>query len=316
MRSDVATQLTSVKPLASFDRPRADSSVSIAVVSDPHISTRASGTARLYHRTEHHLSNAIADINDRTPDFVIFAGDLTKDGARWDFDAFDELIEALVPPFRAIPGNHDVEKSHNEHDPLPRSEFERRYTADGLPFVESVGDVDLIGLDSAGFDSNLGETHDGRVSDEQVAWLDDVLGRTSNPIVTLHHNLPGTTAQIETYLDEVENMAIPNVLQDVESLVDVLDSHGVPLVLTGHRHIPGIAQTRSVWEVMSPTTCTFPQGYVYLEVGPDGTTASFVPVADYEGMRDAQIARLNGSRISRSYGHLAAIRLASPSREL
>ncbi|WP_202593815.1 metallophosphoesterase family protein [Halolamina rubra] len=117
--------------MARLDRPRSDERTRIAVVADPHVSTREEGTSKLFEHTETHLENAVADINDREVDYTLCVGDITKDGERWNYDAADEILNDLETPFRAVPGNHDVQKEGYDHENLPLAEFEDRYTPDG-----------------------------------------------------------------------------------------------------------------------------------------------------------------------------------------
>jgi hypothetical protein len=61
---------------------------------------------------------------------------------------------------------------------------------------------------------------------------------------------------------------------------------------------------------MVPTTCSFPQGYVTLTVGPDGTIVRFYPVAGRAGMRRGYAERSTDSTTARGLTAMAADRLA------
>lgn len=297
--------------MARLARPRAETPTRIAVVADPHLSTRESGTSKLFDHTERHVRRAFADIEGRDVDLTLCVGDITKDGEPWNFDRFDELLADLSTPFRSVPGNHDVPKAGDDHEGLPLSEFVARYTPGSLPFHERVGGVDLVGLNSAGDGELLFDAHDGLVTERQLDWLDETLPGLEAPLVAVHHNLPAMSAQLEAHRDAVEpEMFVPPIMREPERFVETLRAHDVPLVLTGHLHLPSAAEMDGVRELMAPTTCSFPQAYLLVEVGPAGTTVRYVPIADTQGMQLGFRERRNDSVTARGLTGMAAVRLA------
>jgi Icc protein len=267
--------------LARFDRPTGPRTT-LAVVADPHVTTQASGTWKVFHRTEARLRAAIREANRLDVDGVVFLGDLTKDGAPEEFDRVDDLLSELRVPFVAVPGNHDVQKADTPETP-PLEVFEAAYTPDSLPFCERIGGVDLIGLNSASIpDGSLSETHAGAVSTNQLAWLDSILAEAVNPVVTLHHTVSGASSFTEKLGDE-EHYRIRNPTE----LVDVLAAHEVDLVLSGHVHWPVVSRLKSTYELTAPAACSFPQASLLVSVEPRGTTVSMVPLADQAGYLEA-----------------------------
>lgn len=284
----------------------------MAVIADPHLSTRETGTSKLFEYTGPHLRAAVEDIQERDVEAVLSVGDLTKDGEPWNFDAFDDIVADLDVPFYAVPGNHDVPKAGDEHETIPVSEFADRYTPEGdLPYVVEVGDVPIVGVNSSGTEDLLYESHDGEVADIDIDWLEQTLPEYTDPIVLTHFNLPAMSEQLRTHRDHVEpDMGIPPVLRNPDPFVDVLSSHDVPLMLTGHLHMPSTATQDGIREVMAPTTCSFPQAYLLLEVGPEGTTVRQVPCTDQSGLRYSFSERSADSVTSRGLTAMAAVRCA------
>lgn len=296
--------------MGKFQCPKAKKKTTIAVISDPHIPRQSVETMKLT-MPESFLERAITDINDREVAGTVFLGDITMDGYESEFDRFDKIVSELNNPWIAIPGNHDVPKQYDEHESPGRSEFVRRYTQGDLPFLNRYGDVTLIGLDSA-FASEVRNSHDGLVGTDQLDWLDDKLSRVENPIVALHHILPPTLAQFDECRDAVApDINRPPTLRDAESLVDVLTTHSVPLVLTGHLHIPSIGTTGSVRELNTPSTGTYPPAYLLLEVGPEGTAVRYIPLGDASETRVAFTQRSNYRAKANLFATMAASRVAS-----
>jgi predicted phosphodiesterase len=297
--------------MARLERPRTDTRTRLAVVADPHLSTRGKGTSKLFEHTERHLRNAFEDIDRRDVDHVVSVGDITKDGEPWNYARFDDLLADLDVPFLSVPGNHDVPKAGDEHGTIPVAEYAERYAPDSYPFVHRVGGVDLVCLNSAGSEGVLYDSHDGLVTADDVAWLRRTLPDLETPVVVTHFNLPATSDQLRGHRDAVgRGMAVPPVLRDPEPFVDALATNDVPLMLAGHLHIPTTAVQRGVREVMVPTTCSFPQAYLLADVGPRGTEIRMVPVADHGGIRYGYAARRNGSVTSRGLTAMAAVRCA------
>lgn len=284
------------------------------MIADPHLSTRESGTSKLFEHTEAHVETALRDAATRDLDAVVCAGDITKDGEPWNFERFDEILSDvdLDVPFYSVPGNHDVPKEGYDHDNLPVDEFAERYAAGGeFPFHVEVGGVDLLGINSAGDETFLTDSHEGLVREETVEWLADTLPETDTPVVVSHFNLPAMAEQVHEHRDLAEpDMFVPPELRDPEPFVDVLAENDAPLVLTGHLHMPSTVDQRGVREVMVPTTCSFPQSYLLVDVGPEGTEIGLVPCADFEGTIRGHRERAGDSVTARGLTAMAATRLA------
>ncbi|WP_436925605.1 metallophosphoesterase family protein [Halosimplex amylolyticum] len=304
--------------LAHLDRP-AGERARIAVVADPHVATRAEGTSKLFERTLEHFEAAIADIGARDVDAVLSPGDLTKDGEPWNYEAVDEALADLDAPFFAVPGNHDVPKERDEHETPELDRFTERYTPDdplsrgpdGLSFRTRVGGLDVFGLNSAGTAERLFDSHEGHVEANQREWLADELETAETPVVLVHHNLPAITGQLDAHREAVEpEFADIPAMADPEPFVETLADGDVELVLAGHYHIPAAGVSEGVREVTVPTTCSFPQSYLLLDVTPEGTTVRLVPVADDTGLESAHARRVGDSPTARGLTSVAAARLA------
>ncbi|MFW5919880.1 MAG: metallophosphoesterase family protein [Halanaeroarchaeum sp.] len=298
--------------MARLDRPSVPEPVRLAAIADPHVSTRAEGTSKLFERSLDHFTAAIEDIASRDVDAVLSPGDLTKDGEAWNVDAVTAALEALDVPVYAVPGNHDVPKDGDDHDAIAVPEFAERFGPGSYPFHEAVGELDVLGLNSAGTAERLVDTHDGHVDADQREWLAGKLQRLDDPVVVVHHNLASVTEQLRRHRDRVlEDMAIPPTMRETEVFVDVLADGDAALVLTGHFHLPLTGVDRGVREIATPTTCSFPQSYLLLEVGSAGTDVRLVPVADVDGLELAHDRRARDSSTARGLTSIGAARVAS-----
>jgi 3',5'-cyclic AMP phosphodiesterase CpdA len=253
------------------------------VIADPHITPSERGTWKVYHQTVKRLQTAIADINQRDVEGVLLAGDLTKDGTEAEFKRINEILTQLQKPFVAIPGNHDVPKeAFDEHATPSIEDFTREYTIGRLPFVEQIGGIELIGLNSATTpDGSLADTHGGLLSDDQLSWLHDVLPTLNCPIVALHHKLTRWRGERDTTTKSIYQV------QNASTVAKIFAEQGVELVLTGHTHCPTVSKLSRGYEVVSPSTSSFPQAYALVHIGPAGTDIELVPLADRDGIEEA-----------------------------
>ncbi|MFD1642764.1 metallophosphoesterase family protein [Halohasta litorea] len=325
--------------MARLAEPTAARHTRFAIVADPHVSTRASGSPKQFDRTEARFETAIEDINSRGVNAVLSVGDLTKDGAPWDFDRVDDLLSELDAPFLAVPGNHDVPKTFDDHRSASRGRFVDRYTPGSLPYHVGINGVDVFGLDSAWMpDGDLRESHDGRITDSQLGWLASRVESADCPIAFTHHNLPPTARQAEAsgVASGIDMSTVP-IMRNGGAVMETLAAAGVPLVLTGHIHLPGVAfhgqqptepaagtitptadplvsrptaDSATVTEITAPSTCTFPQAYLLVDIDSRGTTVRYVPVASERESLAAYRARLDGTDVDRGQAALGAIRTA------
>ena len=286
--------------------------VRLAVVADPHVGTRATGSSKLFAHSLEHFTAAVADITTRDVDAVLSPGDLTKDGEDWNVEAVETAIADLDVPFLAVPGNHDVPKTGDEHDVMGVDEFADRFGPGSYPFHEQIRELDVLGLNSAGTTDRLSETHDGRVDTEQLDWLRSKLATTEHPLVLVHHNLESVTAQIEAHRDNVVGeMAIPPTMREPDRFIETLARGHNPLVVTGHLHLPLTGVDQGVREIAAPTTCSFPQSYLLFVITPSGTEVRLVPVTDMDGLELAHDRRARDSLTARGLTSIGAARVAS-----
>ena len=301
--------------VARFAAPTAAESTSIAVLSDLHLSVDGMGSWRVSHRTIDRLEAAITRLNAVDVDAVLFAGDLVNDALRRQFDVFDERLEALRHPFYAIPGNHDL-FDWGDGESLGFREFERRYTPGRLPVHERIGGIDLIAMSSnPSTRADLASTWDGHVSEEDLAWLGERLAAAASPVVAIHHALAGTRELWQSSLERLPVDGGSPEFSNGDAFLDVLQSAGAPLVLTGHLHFPAVVNLNGVREYTLPSLGPYPSGITYVECGPQGTVVRFESVADYEERVEAFVHGIDHNRVQISAAQLAGLPLVDEFEE-
>lgn len=286
--------------IARFSQLTADRPTRIAVLSDLHLSEDEFGTSRLLHRTRDRLNAVVESLNGQQLDGVLFNGDLVQNGTVAEFDAFDRIIENLEWPLYAVPGNHDlIERGETSDTQLTLSEFERRYTPSSLPYRERVGGVDLIGLSSnASERGELTTSYSGHVSKRSLDWLKNTLRDVDSPLVAVHHTLDLVRDRYRTEQKRlpIENGGCPE-FENAGAVADVMADAGEQIIFSGHLHVPTVVQTDALSEFTLPPLGPYPCGYTILDIGAQGTTATFHAVTNHELQAEALGYGLENDRV-------------------
>ena len=268
--------------LARFARPTGRSTT-FMVVADPHVTDTAEGTWKMFHQTEDRFRTALANADRLDVDAVVATGDLTKDGTPAEFERVDALVADCGVPFIAVPGNHDVPKTFDNHD-TPRTErFIETYSPGGLPSIVRIAGIDLVMLNSAAVpDGELAETHEGKISPAQLEWLDTALADVETPIVITHHPVGSVANEIDALSPSPHYR-----LRNKDAVTDMLATHDIPLVVSGHVHWPTVVDIGNTRQVVAPAACSFPQAALLVHVEPRGTTISLLLLVGQEDLREA-----------------------------
>jgi 3',5'-cyclic AMP phosphodiesterase CpdA len=182
------------------------------------------------------LAAILSDLEAAAPDHIAVTGDLANIGLPAELVGALGWLGQLGPPGRVsvVPGNHDI-YGVLRHD-RGTARWIDYMTSDasgaplaggaGFPFVRLVGNVALIGVNTARPTPPLMAW--GEVGAEQLDRLAAILDRVRRAqlfrLVALHHPpLPGQSSRSRG-------------LKDAEKLERVFAAHGAELVIHGHHH--------------------------------------------------------------------------------
>jgi 3',5'-cyclic-AMP phosphodiesterase len=184
------------------------------------------------HVSDTHLGNDVQDPGDRlaavmehllaldpSPDVLVVSGDVADHGLPEEYAAARAWLDRWPGRLAICPGNHDV-----------RDDF---VAGLGLPArsVVEVGGHRFVMLDSLIDAAEEERIDEGRLGEEQLAWLDRQLAASDSPaFVVLHH--PPVTIGID--------LMDPIRLLDGDALAGVVGAHPhVVATLVGHAHTMG-----------------------------------------------------------------------------
>ena len=194
----------------------------VAHLSDPHL---LAGGVRQYGvvDTEAGLRLALARLRhmEPAPQALVFTGDLADEAE----PAAYARLRAIVEPAAAAMGAEVVwvMGNHDERAPYARALFDE----DSDATQDRVHDV--AGLRIVSLDTSVPGYHHGELTDEQLAWLADVLATPAphGTLLALHH--PPIPVPMMPAADLIE-------LLDQQRLADVLTGTDVRCILSGHLH--------------------------------------------------------------------------------
>ena len=179
------------------------------------------------------LDRLVADLQAQQPDHIAVTGDLINIGLPMEMSFATRWLQSLGPPDRVavIPGNHDIYTSMRGDRGLarwaPYMRGDDKSIPDGeFPYVRRVGDIALVGLNSARETPILVAAGDvGAPQRARLSETLDDLGRDGVfRLVMIHHPpLPGQATPAKA-------------LHDATELAAVLARHGCELVIHGHNH--------------------------------------------------------------------------------
>ena len=211
----------------------------IAILSDPHIGSTNPVFVPNWEKIVAHV-NARTDI-----DLAIILGDLTLLGSEQPEDLLfgRAALEALSPPWLAIPGNHDVgDISRASHQPCNSERlalWEEQY---GSSYWNSdrLSGWRLIGLNSQIIGTGLAE--------EEAQWraLEDALATRGSRKPVLFTHMPLFLNDWE----EADRPAWALMTEGRNRLRRLIREHGVCAVVTGHMHRTvqiDMRETRIIW---------------------------------------------------------------------
>ena len=253
-----------------------------ALISDPHVSIPNPDTGwaappillepTMYDRSVELLEAAIGEINALPDvDFVLVAGDLTRDSEPYNHDKARELFSRFRAPVFCIAGNHDqprpprlrpTEYLDPNVSPVRAHEIPRLYGDFGFTHTERTAyscdptpDIHLVAICSSMPDEDR-----GYIAPEVLAWLDADLARQRDrgreTIVMLHHSIiehvPGESVNPTFSWFHVTNA------QDVKA---ILRKHGVRITLAGHLHIQDVKEEAGLYNIATASLAGYPHAY-------------------------------------------------------
>jgi 3',5'-cyclic-AMP phosphodiesterase len=177
---------------------------------------------------------------DPAPQALVFTGDLADRAEPAAYARLRELVEPVADSMEAtavwVMGNHD------ERQPFARSLFDE----DGEAAQDRVHDV--AGLRVVALDTTVPGYHHGDLTDDQLAWLADVLATPAphGTLLAMHH--PPIPIPMMPAAEIIE-------LADQHRLAEVVSGTDVRCILGGHFHYSTYSTFAGIPVSVAAATC-------------------------------------------------------------
>jgi 3',5'-cyclic AMP phosphodiesterase CpdA len=194
-----------VNPKRIIPRVGGPGSMTFATVSDMHLTDSVSASM---------LNRAVSAINaGKQVQFVAGLGDFADAGRYEELRLAKHALDRIEKPYYIVPGNHDLNPTLAD----PYQNFNR-------VFAWNNWDQQIGGWRFFGIDSNAGDGIEVTIPEEQLGWLRERLGESSQqPIgLFLHHPLN-------------PNSKLYRVV-NAEEVLAIFAGHNLRLVASGHYH--------------------------------------------------------------------------------
>lgn len=250
------------------------------------------------------------------PDALVFTGDLADKG---DPAAYERL-RSIVEPVAERAGARVIWAMGNHDD---RGAF-RAGLLDGAPSTAPVDiSYDVDGLRVITLDSSVPGHHYGKITRDQLDWLQDELANPAphGTVLTMHH------PPVPCVLD----LAVLVELRDQAGLAEVLRGSDVRAILAGHLHYSTTAMFAGIPVSVASATCytqdlTVPvgamraqdgaQGFNLVHVYPETIVHSVVPIGRYPSVGESVSAEETARRLARARVRIPDSNRATTSADL
>lgn len=234
---------------------------------------------------------------DSNVEFVLIAGDLTKDGVRQSHDLMASYlaeIEAAGKKVFVVPGNHDILNTkaysypENGEPVLEQNVTPEEFVSIYGPFgyeealyrdpnsltyiANPKAKLWILGIDSCNYGDRFQGSSwvAGNLSDETLAWIADKLTQAKAEGITvlglMHHGLVEHFPQMELLFADY-------LLNGWYAKAKQFSSMGVNIVFTGHHHATDISQLQteedSVIDVQTGSPLTWQCPYRFVKYDAD-----------------------------------------------
>lgn len=194
----------------------------IALITDTHLGDKT--PASLGIDPKKNLQTVLDSINDRNPDLLVFAGDITeKEHYQWFF----EKLASVCPDYKAVLGNHDDHTEAAKYFTHPSASDEELYYS-----YEDTG-YKYIFMDSSS----------AHISDAQYAWLEKETAIEKKIIVFIHHPVVGIGSAMDRIYPLHGRDRINRLLQECQNPVTIF---------CGHYHMPDTRTDGNITQHITP----------------------------------------------------------------
>lgn len=220
---------------------------------------------------------AIQEINERGADFVIINGDITSEYKEDEFQKAKQYFSIFKMPYIPLRGNHDRVGDNPEDYFVKVFDLKNFSPISGAKYnIDEYGQVYISfvykGFLFIGLDSSDLKTGWGKLSDQQLDWLEKTLedNRDKVTIIFIHHPVVSQPDDLLGQLSVLNDTSSRNRLLDIIS-----KNEQVKAVYSGHTHRNKSNYYKGVRFSEMASVKDYPGGYAIHRVYKNGIMTNF-----------------------------------------
>lgn len=238
-------------------------------ISDVHLSDMKFDTGyRVVTNSRELLSDAVKQINLMPNlDFVFVTGDMTNSPNTEMIEEFDAKMNTLKMPWYSVFGNHDIairgEITKEKYvEILKKNNKNYKFEKEYYSFSPKKG-FRVLALYSI-IDDEI--TANGRISKEQLQWLDTELAKAKKngeiPLIFLHNPLHPPFPTFSGALSKLNHE-----LRNPQEFYAILKKYEMPMaIFSGHYHATKIYKEGNILHVSTPAMVCYPNAFRFITV--------------------------------------------------
>lgn len=200
-----------------------------------------------------------SSIRKKNPDFVVFLGDNVDKSREEDVISFMRAIHSLKLPYYLVLGNNDAHKLSGLEKEIYLdivTTFNRNQDeGKNYYYFKPNSDFVCVVLDAT---PDFAQSKHGKISDEQIEWLDDLLTKYNKKLFIIFHHCPLLPPRLEYQLS----------MLDTEKYESMLKKHSnVVVISSGHYHQDSIIEDKTgIRHISAPAFKDMPHSYQLIKI--------------------------------------------------
>ncbi len=200
-----------------------------------------------------------SSIRKKNPDFVVFLGDNVDKSREEDVIGFMRAIHSLKLPYYLVLGNNDAHQLSGLEKEIYLdivTTFNRNQDeGKSYYYFKPNSDFICVVLDAT---PNFAQSKHGKISEEQIEWLDNLLTKYSKKLFIIFHHCPLLPPRLEYELS----------MLDTEKYESILKKHSnVVVISSGHYHQDFITEDETgIRHISAPAFKDIPHSYQLIKI--------------------------------------------------
>ena len=224
-------------------------------ITDTHITQRADTSYKALSSSRALLEDAVSQINKiKGLDFVMFTGDMVDTATNENFLEYYKIISKLDYPTLNSFGNHDFYGMDKNQVLEIVKKYNLNYVFNDTYYAFSPKtDYRIIVLDANDNEKNA----NGRLSEEQLRFLDDELSQNQDKVVLIAMHHP----PVEPFI------SYDHTILNANEINEILVKYKNPIVvISGHYHATKIRVIGNLIFVSTPSMVTYPMAFRHIKI--------------------------------------------------